>query len=397
MTLSLWECLSKSPGINGEIKFSPESFIVEEITPEGEILEKDRFYEKQGEEGSHCHFILQKRDWSTADAIRTIAKKLRAGPKRFSYAGNKDKTAITTQMASAFKVPPSDILAVKIKDISINGAWEAKDKVPMGALLGNRFTIGWKGGEDPKEKVHAVHEELDGKFPNYFGPQRFGSTRRNTHIVGELLLRRRFRDAAFAFLAEPGGELHEGARTARAELKETGNFQQALNAFPKHLRLERTMLYWLSKSPSDYIGAFRKLPRPVLLLFIHAFQSYLFNEMLSARVKEGPISPEEGETRCGSSPIGFPNPSTEGDEWILGRIIGYETTPNPREKALLEKHEIETSDFKLREIPELSSKGTARTLLAPYINFSFSENTFRFSLPAGSYATSLIREFLKVD
>jgi len=397
MTLPSWDFLSKSAGTGGEIKFSPESFIVEEITPEGQVLEKDRFYEHQGEEGSHCHFMLQKRDWSTADAIRTIAKKLRAGPKRFSYAGNKDKTAVTTQMASAFKIPPSDLLALKIKDISINGAWEAGGKVPMGALLGNRFTIGWKGEAGPEEKVHAAHEELGGKFPNYFGPQRFGSTRRNTHIVGEFLLRRRFRDAAFAFLAESEGELHEGARAARADLKETGNFQQALNTFPKHLRLERTMLYWLSKNPSDCIGAFRKLPRPVLLLFVHAFQSCLFNEMLSARIKEGPISPEEGEAKCGSGPLGFPDPSAEGNEWVLGRLIGYETIPNAREKALLEKHEIETGDFRLREIPELSSKGISRTLLAPYMHFSFSESTFRFSLPAGSYATSLIREFLKVD
>ena len=391
-----WAYLSRTPGIGGEIKFSPESFLVEEITPAGEVLEINRKTEQEGEVGDYTHFVLQKRDWSTAGAIRAISKKLRIGQGRFDYAGTKDKTGITTQLVSAFRVDAPILLSLSIKDIRINGAWPAKEKVRMGSLLGNRFTIEWRGEGNPEEGVEKTHAELKGKFPNYFGPQRFGTTRKNTHIVGELMAKRRFQEAATAFLCDSAGEEHEQASAARTELRKTMDFSRALKEFPKHLRLERAMLHHLSQHPNDFINAFRRLPRPILLLFVHAFQSYLFNELLSERIEEGPLVPEEGEGMCGTSPLGFPDPASPGDDWIVGRIIGYETPPNEREKRILEKHEVSPADFKLPQLPEISSKGTLRMLLAPYPHFSFSENTFRFSLPSGCYATSLLREFMKI-
>ena len=84
----------------------------------------------------------------------------------------------------------------------------------------------------------------------------------------------------------------------------------------------------------------------------------------------------------------------KGDAWLCGRIVGYETKPNVREQEILDRHGISPRDFKIKSIPEISSKGANRTLMAPYVDFSFSENKFRFSLPSGSYATSLLREFM---
>ena len=96
---------SKTPGIGGTIKNKAEDFLVEEITNEGEILQLDTVNWKPKttsiQPSKFVHFILQKRDWSTSYAIKEIAKKLHTSPKRFSYAGQKDKTAITTQLVSA--------------------------------------------------------------------------------------------------------------------------------------------------------------------------------------------------------------------------------------------------------------------------------------------------------
>lgn len=389
-----WSYLAPSSGIGGEIKFGPESFLVEEIMLDGTVLEQGKKVEREGAEGKFTHFVMEKKDWTTAAAVKEISKRLHVGQSRFDYAGTKDKTAVSVQLMSVFDIPPEKILAVRAKDISILGAWSAAEKVKMGDLLGNRFTVGWRGeNSEAEEKVPAINLELGGKFPNYFGPQRFGSTRHNTHIIGEMMVARQFEEAAMEFLCATEGELNEKSVEARKALAEHMDFARALEEFPKHLRPERTMLTWLAKSANDFIGAFRQLPRPTLLMFVHAFQSYLFNEMVSERIKEGEMAPEEGEYFCAER-AGFPVVEEKGDAWLCGRIVGYETKPNAREQEILDRHGISPRDFKIKSIPEISSKGAYRTLLAPYVDFSFTENKFRFSLPSGSYATSLLREFM---
>lgn len=387
--------LSKTNGIGGSIKNKPEDFIVEEILSDNTVLELNKEINKQDQDGRFVHFILQKKDWATANALKTIAKKLRISHKRFSQAGTKDKQAVTTQLASVFDVSKQEVVNLNIKDIQINGAWTAKDKVRMGELLGNRFTIKViEASSDAEEKVQKIAKELNNKFPNYFGEQRFGSTRRNTHIIGQHMLKSRFDNAAMEFLSNSEGEQHEQAKQARKQLAETNDFALALKHFPKHLKMERSMLAWLAKNPNDYANAFRKLPRSILLLFIHAFQSHLFNILLSERLAEGELKLEDGEYFCKEN-NGFPDlQNKQSKGWLVGKIIGYETELNEREQELVERLGVRIEQFKVNGIPEVGSKGTYRTLLAPLKDFSFDKDVFRFSLASGCYATSALKEFL---
>lgn len=390
--------LSKSEGIGGDIKRAPADFTVEEIMPDGTVLELYKRISRPDSGDKYTHFILQKKDWSTSSAIKRVAKALRAGQKRFGYAGTKDKVALTAQRISVFGIPKENVLSLALSDIQVNGAWGENEKVQLGDLLGNRFRIVWNGNQEgAEEKVSTTLKELEGNFPNYFGPQRFGSTRKNTHRIGELLLRKRFQEAAMHFLAEAGEEEHQGAREARSRLLESGDFKAALKSFPKHLKLERSMLAHLSEKPDDFIGAFRKLPRYTLMLFIHAFQSLMFNECLSARIKDGMVRKEDGEFFCALNAYGFPDISKAGTDWLCGKILGYDSTPNEREKEVLERHEISLEAFRIEEIPELSSRGVFRPLLSPMKDFAFKEGIFTFSLPAGAYATSALREFMKTE
>lgn len=396
--------LSKTPGIGGTIKNEPEDFIVEEITADGTILELNKTITHPDTPGRFVHFVIQKKNWSTSYAIKEIANRLHAAPKRFSYAGMKDKTAVTAQLVSAERFTKEQILSLSIKDISINGAWNAKDKVRLGALLGNRFTIRINGAcEGADGKVSSVFAELGGKFPNYFGEQRFGSISNNTHEIGEFIVRGYFENAAISFLCGSGNEENEQARQARKDLRETRDFKAALSAYPKHLRFERSMLEHLSDDDKDFIGAFKTLPRQTIMLFVHAFQSHIFNRLLSDRIAESDgseIKMEEGEYLCPSSvsSLGFPEiENMDVDGWLCMKILGYNSNPNEREKALLEELGISKEQFKIKELPEISSKGTFRTAFAPLVGFSFSDPIFRFSLQSGSYATSALREFLDVN
>lgn len=411
----------RAKSIKGEIRRNADDFAVEEIMPDGTVLELDKPIERPDSGTGFAHFVLQKNDWSTPDAAREIAKRLKISGKRINYAGTKDKRAVTTQLMSAFGVKKEEILDLKIKDMKILGAWESDKKIDLGALLGNRFRIRVFGGIDEKT-INEIYSELDGKFPNYFGPQRFGANRGNTHKIGEMIARSDLRGAVEAFLTDCEGEENAEAIAARKQLKEEGDYGKALQYFPKHLKFERMVLQHLAEHQYDFANALRKLPRQILLLFVHAFQSHLFNIMLSERIAGGNLELEEGEYFCGEK-YGFPDLETKletgsqmskglceesfdlskdenrkletGMGWLVGKIIGYETGLNEREKEILERFEIRKEDFRIRPLPEINSKGTFRTLLAPMKDFQYRDGVFAFSLPSGSYATSALREFIK--
>ncbi|MFH1222543.1 MAG: tRNA pseudouridine(13) synthase TruD [Candidatus Micrarchaeota archaeon] len=391
--------LSKTAGIGGSLKTACEDFLVEEIEEDGTVLELDKPYAQKDVAGQFTWFVLQKKEWTSEGALRRIADAFHVGHQRFSYAGTKDKMAISTQLVSAFSIPKENLLSLQLKDIKILGAWSAADKVKLGQLLGNRFTIRVAGaGKNANATVKKISKELGGAFPNYFGEQRFGSARRNTHIIGENLIRGRADLAVTEFLCSWEGEKRQEAVDARKNLKTSGDFGRALHEFPQSLRLERSMLAHLQQHQRDYHGALRKLPRSILLLFIHAFQSHIFNEMLSRRIAEGELEKEEGEYYCGES-LGFPDleKKSRKKKWLAGRLVGYETVPNEREKYLLEEFLVKPADFKIKSMPEVSSKGTNRLLLAPLKDFSFKKDTFSFSLPSGCYATVAMREFTDGD
>jgi tRNA pseudouridine13 synthase len=391
--------LSKTPGIGGALKSEPGDFLVEEISPDGTVFEFNRPILRPDAPGPYLHFVLQKSNWSTTSAISEIANRLHVSQSNFNFAGSKDKLAITTQIASVRGSSKEALIALRVKDISINGVWSANDRVQLGDLLGNRFTIRVRDASDgAADKVAAIADELGGRFPNYFGEQRFGSSRRNTHLVGEMLLKGELERALLMYLCDSEGETHREATLARKELLETRDWARALKSFPQHLRLERSMLAHLSKKPDDFSGALRSLPRNILLMFIHAYQSDLFNRLLSERLIEGGGAPEleEGEYFCGET-LGFPDLNkTEGEGWISAKLIGYNTPLNKREKELFDSLNIQKDAFRMKSIPEIASKGSYRTLLAPLKDFNFIADTvtFKFALPSGSYATVAMREFM---
>ncbi|VVC03031.1 putative tRNA pseudouridine synthase D [Candidatus Bilamarchaeum dharawalense] len=390
--------LSKIPGIGGKIKSLPEDFLVEEIATDGTIFELDHQVTLPDSQGKFIHFVLQKKNWSTSSALSEISGRLQVSQNRFNTAGIKDKMSISIQLASVSGVPKENLGRLNIRDISINGTWSAPDRVHMGDLLGNRFTIIVRDSmESSNERVQEIITNLDKKFPNYFGEQRFGSTRKNTHLIGQKILEGKLEDAVFTFLCAGEGETNLESSAARKELSETRNFSQALKVYPKHLRLERSMIAYLDRHPTNYLNALRCLPRNILLLFVHALQSHLFNVLLSNRIGEADLELEQGEYFCGET-LGFPDiGKSESEGWICGKLIGYTSPINDREKEILEKFGLSKENFKIKEIPEIASKGTYRPILSPLRDFSFSNATFRFSLTSGSYATVALREFLDIE
>ena len=398
--------LSSSSGIGGKVKSSPEDFIVMEITPNGTVLELDRRYnkgeiEEEVEDGKFTTFVLQKREWDTIRALREISKRSGRGKKSISHAGTKDKVSISVQLASVYGTSPERMENIHIKDIGINGAWRSNG-VELGSNLGNRFKIKIRDIEGDGAKIENIFNELNGISLNYFDRQRFGSVRMNNFRVGMHILKNEFKEAALDFLTETDGENNQEAVEARKELRDTMDFKRALGRFPRYLKPERSMLDYLSKY-ENYANAIRKLPRALSLIFVHSVEALIFNAALQERVSKRDF---ESGAMCGENFYGFPDVESLGKEgkFPTGPLVGYET-----DRSLLGKYETEvmdkiglnTEDFKIKGMPELSMKGTVRPLIYKFKDFSYSveesDAVFEFSIPSGAYATILINEFTKSD
>ncbi len=380
--LGLEHYLSKTPGISGVIKKVPEDFLVEEITPEGEILEINKEEEGEvpfGEKQDYIHFTLQKYNWDTLRAIKEISKRLRVSRKRFGFAGTKDKRAITTQRVSLWNQEIENLMKVRIKDIEIKTPRYAPERINLGQLWGNRFTVKIRETnltkEEVEERIKTTIKELNHQIPSYFGVQRFGIQRPITHLVGKEILKKNFKRAVMIYLAGVFPTEREEAREARKILKESEDFKEALKKFPTYLGYEKAILNHLVNQETDFIGALRKLPKKLRWMFVHAYQSYIFNKTLSYYLKKG----EE------VSSLPLPGYDSELDKVTL---------------KIIQKEKVSLEDFKINSMPELSSRGETRPVFFEINDFkihSISQDnvTLQFSLPKGTYATVFLREIIK--
>jgi tRNA pseudouridine13 synthase len=162
-----------SPLPPGRIKESPEDFVVEEIPA----------YAASGA-GEHVFVRFTKREWTTLDAVRAIARGLGCDPRAAGFAGMKDKRAVTTQTLS-LQTPrgttAADLVArapgLAIDGITVHEASPHPHKMKPGHLAGNRFAINVRGiPEDRLDDVAASLARVSREgVPNAFGAQRFGS------------------------------------------------------------------------------------------------------------------------------------------------------------------------------------------------------------------------------
>jgi tRNA pseudouridine13 synthase len=430
--------VTQSPSIGGRIRQLLDDFTVEELLVDGSLAEVSPPVEAQEPvgEGRYLICILVKRRWDTFLAVREVAEKLRIKGKRIRFAGIKDTKALTAQHISIQGVSPNRVSEIKIKDITVYPVRFSKSRIYSQLIQGNRFHITIRGIINPpsviEERVKDIQNEIAGLggVPNFFGHQRFGTIRPNTHQVGKHLVKGDVEKAALAFLAEPSLHEHPEAREARERLQDTRDFKEALARFPRFLRYERFMLNHLTKYPRDFVGAFRELPRRLRKLFVQAYQSYLFNRFLSERMRRNILlnEPQIGDYIIKLDEHGLPTDDydqvtaqnlqtmeetiEEGKTCIAAPLVGTMQLPSGGlqgeiEQKILETENLALEDFQLSFMPEATAEGRVRAVLNPVWNLVQEEMSadvenrdmqmikLGFSLNRGSYATVLLREFMK--
>jgi tRNA pseudouridine13 synthase len=289
---------TRSPGIGGEIRHSFEDFVVEELLVDGSKASVAKLTGQSvlGSSSAKNRFllcILIKRNWDTISAVKAVADQLAIRTSQVQFAGLKDTRAITGQHVTIEGATADEVSRVKVKDIELRPVGYVRCELLQFYLLGNSFRVRISGISHSvstvRRRISRVIEEAGqlGGFPNFFGHQRFGTTRPVTHLVGQAIVKGDFEKASMLFLARPSLTEHPDSRRARQALQATGDFKKAFADYPKQLRYERLMLRHLAARPDDYVGAFKRLPPRLLELFPQACQSYLFNRVLSRRLMHG--------------------------------------------------------------------------------------------------------------
>jgi tRNA pseudouridine13 synthase len=427
---------TKTTGIGGTIKTDADDFVVEEILVDGSqaSISKPPPSKVIGSTTTPQRYLLCsliKRNWDTFTAIKNIAKTLNIDQTRIQFAGIKDAKALTAQHITLENIPPQDTDRIDTKDIKVHPIGYVRESLSLFYLLGNNFTITIKNLTTPqptlREQINQTTQEITtiGGIPNFFGHQRFGTSRPITHLVGKALIEGKFKDAAMIFLAKPSIHEHPQSRQARQELHETGNFKQAAQTFPKQLRYENLMLNHLTENPTDFIGAFQKLPPKLQALFVQAHQSYLFNRFLSGRIKQGlPLNTaEEGDFVVGIERTGLPLATAEkivtpqnADQINEALKTGRMRVALPLwglkqklsngimgeiEHEILNKEGLETENLQPNPLSRTSGRGSLRTTTTPLKNFTLpntnnnDSTTLSFMLLRGCYATVYLREIMK--
>ena len=413
--------LSNSKGIGGKLRKKPEDFKVDEI-----ISNNDKahwIWAKQNEHGKHAIVRITANNWDTHVLVKELSKALGIGQKAIGFAGTKDKRALTTQYFSVM-AQQRKIEEIKLENVNIEFCHRTIKPIRLGNLVGNKFTIKISDVVTNRKDLETLIDELKEGFPNYFGIQRFGAIRPITHTVGEKIVKGDYEGAVWSYLFD-GDEKFSGFE-ARKNLKETRDLDSALENYPRSMLFERQMIGYLTRKKEDYIGALKQLPENLSKMFVHAYQSAIFNRTIDMRINSGksihipllgdnviPADSYSGPDQRRIIEVNEYNQKKlekrcrEGKAWVVGLLPGMKSEhtkgfQGELEKIVMKEENVDFKDFRIEGIPELTSLGMHRPLSQKINDLKWKiddegEPVFDFWLHKGTYATSFLREIMKSE
>ena len=326
------------PGCGGTFKGTPEDFVVEEIPA----------YEPSGEQDcEHLYLWIEKRGRSTQDVAKALAQHCGMNEKDVSWAGLKDRQAITRQYlcAPARFVEPK-LATFVMEGVTVLRTARHRNKLKGGHLHGNKFTLMVRGVTNHDVAQETLARLVKLGIPNFFGEQRFG--------IG-------------------GDNAEKGKRILQSGGRHRDRFERKL--------------------------------------FLSAYQSDLFNRVLAKRLEAGTFATAllgdvlkknvtGGEFIC-ADPI-VDQPRVDSLEVSpTGPLFGPEMrrpegVVDALEEAVLAEEGVTRELFVAGGNETMGARRLLR--IAMQLESAVPQGDaleLKFSLPAGSYATVLLRELLK--
>lgn len=334
------------PGVGGVIRVEVEDFVVDEVPA----------YAPCGE-GEHTYFGVEKRDVSTMALTREIARALGVSEREISSAGLKDARAIARQTLCVQWIDPEKIMALGVPKARILWAKRHTNKLRSGHLRGNRFTVRIRDVvPDAASRAEAIAATLLARgVPNGYGRQRFGN-RGDNHEIGLLLL-----------------------QNDRAGMQARG-------------------VHHISRKMRQF--------------FVSAMQSSLFNAVLAERIRcgtmDGVLLGDVAKKSATGGLFTVEDVAVDGPRaksWEIsatGPIFGYKMMTATDVAGTLESQVLADSGMHLEAFRPFKARGSRRPLryYPDGLRWEMEADdvlTVSFFAPKGAYATSLLRELMKVE
>jgi tRNA pseudouridine13 synthase len=382
-----------------KLKQSPDDFQVEEVTDVA-----------PGPEGPFALYRLEKRGWSTPDALAAVRRRWKIEPRRLSYGGLKDRHAATVQYLTIFRGPRRGL---KHHAITVQYVGQLPHPYTSSDIRANRFHI--RLGDLTSAEVESARQALDevrnDGVPNYFDDQRFGSVASGGEFIARLMVQERFEDALRLALTAPYEFDRAEQKREKAILRQHwGDWSACKSELPRgHAR---SLVDYLLHHVADFRGALARLRPELRGLYLSAYQSYLWNRMLARwlhehcraeqlvsvklRLGEVPMHRHlDEEQRCALAALTLPLPAArmrlEPDD-PRGRLA----------EEVLAEDGLTLAQMKIKGIRELFfSRGERAALCQPTDLTADTEPqsgprqrhslAIAFELPRGSYATLIVK------
>jgi tRNA pseudouridine13 synthase len=380
-----------------KLKCVPEDFCVEEQT----ALVADG--------GAYALYRLSKRGLGTPEVVEAISRRWKIGRGQISFGGLKDRHAVTVQHLTIHCGPRRNL-----KQTNFEVAYLGQCSRPFGSkdIAANRFTMVLRdlGEADARRVADSVDAVARDGAPNYFDDQRFGSVGQSGEFAARPWCAGDYQRALWLILADPNPHDRTGQRRERRLIQE-----HWCDWGPLKSRLGRSswqgIIAFLAANPHDFRGAIAAVRPDLRSIYLAAFQSFLWNQMLAALLRERVPADSLFEIPVAGQPLPFCRDANVAmsDEFRTAqlplpsaRIRGHE---GPW-KGLIEQT-LERLGLTLRELrvkyprDSFFSKGERAALVFPSrlecqlgrdeLFGGRTSITLRFELPRGAYATILSR------
>jgi tRNA pseudouridine13 synthase len=385
-----------------KLKTRPEDFIVEEIsnyTPDAA--------------GAHFVYELEKRSLATLEALGIIARRNKLPAKELSAAGLKDKHGLTRQLFSSskpLKESGDDRLILR---------FVGKSSAPLTAAIiaGNRFCIVMRDLSEAQVAALARNaNEIDlYGIPNYYDNQRFGGIAHGQGFIAKALVRGDFEEAVRLHLAAPHRkQAMRDKQNRRLAIEHWGDWATLHGLM--HKSPERALVEFLREHPGEWGACFERITPSLRTMFIAAYQSFLFNRVLTRIVAAEAADHAFIRNRSGELAFHRRLSVEQLAAWremqlpLLGPstdVARYPAAPHVR--AVLDEEGIELQQLRLEGLQRTRFKAAERkALMFPSaftlgdarpddLNPGRQKADARFELPRGSFATIVTRRLVLED
>lgn len=384
--------------------------------------------------GSYLEFVLVKKNLDNHNVINELSHAIGVKNKVFAWAGTKDKKAITTQKLTAYKTLMEKFHKITIPNVEFGNFRYVNEQIKLGDLKGNRFTLVLRQVEDvTKENIEFITKN---GFINYFGLQRFGNnTEIPTYQIGIYLLQGNMEKSVKTFLISQGNEIFDELLTQYYN-KNIG-IEELYQRTPRYLKTERDVLHnYITKGETDHYNAFQAIGRNLRAIYLHSYQSLIWNKITSLRIEKYGLNVVVGDLVSQEILEDKAKPILVTEDNIKDFTIYDVVLPTPGTDVIFPKHEfnqkfyedmMKNDEIELKMFENLVKTymcyGTYRRILerGDNINYKFvkyedddtplvsdqgkileekqGENLkdgliIQFNLKSSSYATMFIRELL---